>query len=306
MKSFFLKLALFVAVITAIMAFVLGKYGGYVDYYYPKVASPKQTSLIIGDSKPMQGIQPSVINDYFKADKSYQMPILNYAFTVFQAAYGEHYFRSIRRKVDPDTKNGLFILSVSPFEMSKHPEDDEQKHKFFEQDQLPHNMWNPNGAPNFEYLVKNYDSFHFKAIFRRLSKTHDDGWMQEDNIPTDAKSLEKLKLEKIVNYEKTALKYEPSGYRLESFDSLVDYLSKRGKVVLVRMPQQDKITEIETKFWPVFNQHMNDIAKNRKALYFDFSVNSKYDSYDGVHLGNESGAIFTKDLCDSIKKYGAR
>lgn len=303
MKHFFLKLGLFAVVITSIMALVLGKYGGYVDYYYPKVACPAQTSLVIGDSKPMQGIRPSIVNAYFKNDKRFQLPMLNYAFTVFQAAYGETYFKSIRRKVAPDAKNGLFILSVSPFEMSKHPEDDEDKHIFFEQGMLPHNLWNPNVSPNFEYLIKNYDSFHFKAIFRRSSQTHPDGWLQEDNVPTDAASLAQLKVEKIGNYNDAVAKFEPSAYRLQSLDSLVNYLSKRGKVVLVRMPQSDAITAIETAYWPAFDAHMKDVSRSRKALYLDFSVGSRYESYDGVHLNNKAAAVFTKDLCDSISKY---
>jgi hypothetical protein len=299
MKMFFLKVFLFVLVATTAMTFVLEKYGGYVDYFYVKLSSPAQTSLIVGDSRSMQGVQPAVINKYF-SNSDLEMPILNYSFTVAQAAYGEHYFRSIRKKLHPETTNGLFIITVSPFEVSKNPKDNETTHEFFEADAPPHNMHFVNISPNPEYLFRNYNLFHFKAIFKKKSRVHEDGWFQGDNVPTDPKVIKKLKVEKVKQFEKEASTLKKSNYRPKSLDSLVAYLEKRGQVYLVRMPLDKEVAAVENSYWKGFDNDMDSIAQRNKSKYINFSINNPFQTYDGVHLDNETGAIFTKVLCDSI------
>ena len=79
MKKFITKLLVFTILITAIILFMLSRYGGYVDYFYNKLASPRQHSLIIGDSRSFQGIQPAVVNENLK--NQFELPMYNYSFT---------------------------------------------------------------------------------------------------------------------------------------------------------------------------------------------------------------------------------
>ncbi|WP_042506783.1 hypothetical protein [Algibacter lectus] len=117
MKTFLFKSLLFFAVVTAIMTSVLVLYGGYVDYFYNKFTTPKASSMIFGDSRSLQGIQPRIINDYFEAS-DLDLPMFNYSFTLGQIAYGKPYLNSIKKKLDTTTTNGLFIVTVHPFTLS--------------------------------------------------------------------------------------------------------------------------------------------------------------------------------------------
>ena len=108
MKKFLIKSLLFFVLVISIISIVLITSGGYVDYFYEKFTTPKAKSFILGDSRSMQGVQPSIINNYFE-NGEYETPILNYSFTIAQVSYGPLYTESIKKKLDSTTKNGLFI-----------------------------------------------------------------------------------------------------------------------------------------------------------------------------------------------------
>lgn len=113
MKKFLYKSILFFAVVTAIITSVLVFYGGYVDYFYNKFTTPKASSMIFGDSRSLQGIQPRIINAHFEGS-DIELPMFNYSFTLGQIAYGKPYLNSIKKKLDTTTTNGLFIITVHP------------------------------------------------------------------------------------------------------------------------------------------------------------------------------------------------
>ena len=160
MKKFLSKIILFLLLITSIVSFILVKYGGFVDYFYLKFTSPKQTSMILGDSRSFQGIQPKVINRCLK-NQGYHLPMFNYSFTISQVAYGKPYRQSVQNKLDENSKNGLFILNVSPWLLAQREKDDFKKNIFEEQNQPPHNMKFVDVNPNYEYFFRNYNYFHF-------------------------------------------------------------------------------------------------------------------------------------------------
>lgn len=67
-------------VITLLMTFFLKSYGGYVDYFYNKFTIPNATSLIIEDSRALQGIQPEIIINCFFY-RNFNLPMFNFSFT---------------------------------------------------------------------------------------------------------------------------------------------------------------------------------------------------------------------------------
>ncbi|MEL0650343.1 hypothetical protein V6246_02850 [Algibacter sp. TI.3.09] len=303
MKKFLIKSILFFLVVITIISTILITSGGYVDYFYEKFTTPKSSSFILGDSRSMQGIQPSVIDSYFNnKDHEYQLPIMNYSFTIAQIAYGPLYTESIKRKLSPDTKNGLFIITVNPWILSEREEDDVKNSVFFEEGMPPHNMEQVSISPNFEYFIKNFDYFHFKSIVRRTSKMHKDGWLEESNLPKDSLMLKSWKKNQVIMYEGFSEKWNKSAFRLKSLESLITYLATFGDIFLLRMPIDKDIMQVETNFWPNFDADIQEIAVKKKINYLNLSHDNNYKTYDGNHLDKYGGVDFTKNLCDSIYK----
>ena len=184
MKTFLIKSLSFLIVIILLISLFLYNYGGYVDYFYNKFTTPKAASIIIGDSRALQGIQPQIINDVLK-NEEFELPMFNYSFTIAQSLIGPIYRKSILKKIDSNTRNGLFIISINPWMLGSKKENNNYKGEFKEAGTPPHNMSIVSMNPNFEYLLKNYNYFHFKAVFKKKSYLHKDGWLEENNLPTD-------------------------------------------------------------------------------------------------------------------------
>ena len=299
MNKFLKKLFFFVIIIIASMSFILIRYGAYIDYFYLKFTTPKQSSFILGDSRSFQGIQPKVINSYFSGS-SFQLPMFNYSFMITQAAYGEPYINSVKNKLNLNTKRGLFILTVNPWLLAKREHDDFKNCIFTEDHQPPHNMNFVTINPNFEYLIKNFNYFHFKALFKKNSTLHKDGWMEENNLPKDKKTFNEWSNMQINMYQGFSDKWSKSSYRMLELEKLIVILKAHGTVILVRLPINTEILNIENKFWVNFNLEIKSLALKNKVKYINFSKKNNYSTYDGNHIDKFGGKIFTKDLCDSI------
>lgn len=287
--------------IFAIISFVLVYYGGYVDYFYEKFTSPKAKSLILGDSRSLQGIQPAVIDNYFM--NKYSGPILNYSFTIAQISYGPLYRESVERKLDNSSDKGLYILIVHPWVLSTREEDDEENGLFFEENKPPHNMKFVDLNPNFEYFFRNLNYFHFRSIFRKTSKLHKDGWLEESNLPKNKIMLQNWRDNQVKMYSSYSRQWNKSTYRLKSLDSLISFLNLRGTVCLVRMPVCKQILEIEENYWNDFDEDISHIAEKQDVQYFNFRNDTcVYTFYDGNHVDKFSGKEFTQALCDSIER----
>jgi hypothetical protein len=302
MKKFLLRLSFFSLLVISIILFLLYRYGGYVDYFYNKCASPRQSSMIIGDSRSFQGLQPFVFND--NLSKDFDLPMYNFSFTLAQISYGESLLNSIKAKINSKTENGLFVLSVHPYILSQREKDDFEKGIYFEESFPPGNMNYLAMNPNVEYFFKNYDYFHFKAVIRKNSIVHDDGWLEESNLPKDPKILATWKKKQIELYGGFKNKWKKSDYRIKQLIQTIKFLKKHGTVVLVRMPSSDNIVEIENEYWQYFNLDITKLAIENNVQYLDFTKNnSDYKTYDGVHLDKVGGQKFTKSVCDSILKF---
>mgnify|MGYP003644316077 FL=1 len=299
MKKFLIKSILFFVLVVGIISIILITSGGYIDYFYEKFTTPKAKSLILGDSRSMQGIQPSVINKYFKTS-DFELPIMNYSFTIAQIAYGPLYLESIKKKLDQNTTNGLFIITVNPWILSERENDDLENGVFFEKGMPPHNMKFVNLNPNFEYVIKNFNYFHFRSIISRTSKMHKDGWLEESNLPKDTVMLNLWKQKQIALYSDYSSKWKKSNFRLNGLEELIKYLDSFGYVVLLRMPIDEKIISIENKFWNNFDVDIKEVALKTNVKYLNLSHDNKYTTYDGNHLDKYGGVVFTKELCDSI------
>lgn len=300
MKLLLLKLSLFFIICQGIVTVVLVNYGGNVDYFYEKFTTPKTKSMIIGDSRSLQGIQPGVINTYFK-DKKYELPILNYSFTIAQALMGPLYNESIFKKLDTTSNKGLFIISVTPDMLTSYEGYNNEKGEFREFGQPPHNMNFVNVNPNYEYLIKNFSFFHFKGVFRKSSTLHKDGWLEETNLPSNKQVFENWKKSQIALYLKDQERLELSNVRLNSLVTLVRKLDRYGDVYLLRMPISKEYLGYEEKYYPNFDRTIDSISKKYQTPYFNFNtMDMIYETYDGHHIDKFAGKEFTKNLCKLI------
>lgn len=304
MKKYLIKVSLFIGLCFVIVTFTMVKHGENIDYFYNKFTTPKAKSMIIGDSRGMQGIMPSVINE--KLEKSdFELPMFNYSFTIAQAPIGELYNESILKKLDKSVTNGVFIISMTPWMLASEKENNNEKGEYREAGEPPHNMWFVNTNPNYEYLLKNLNYFHFQALFKKNATMHKDGWLELDNIPEKEETFIEWKNTQSQIFDRMIEDYKISEVRLKSLDVLVKKLKAHGKVYLVRMPIDLDFLEKENNYYPGFDKALETIANSNDIRYFNFNPVTEaieFKTYDGHHLDKNGSIVFTNILCDSILK----
>ena len=230
-------------------------------------------------------------------------PIFNYAFTFGEIAYGDYYLESIKRKLEPNTNNGLFILEVNPWLLTERETDNFKNNVFFEACSPPHNMQFPNSNPNFEYFLKNIKNTHFTTIFKRKSRLHDDGFFEDHNIPSDSIAIAQANKNREKDYIGFTKKHKISAYRIKKLEQTIQFLVPHGKVILLRMPNAPKFDQIENKFWKNFDNDMKLMASKNSAFYLNYTLKPKrFDFFDGIHLDPKGSVAFSISLCDSINK----
>ena len=299
-RKLIIKLCLYGTICMAITTFILLEYGGNIDYFYVKFTSPKTKSMIIGDSRSLQGIQPTVINSYFK-NSDLNLPILNYSFTIAQALIGPLYNESILKKIDKTSNNGLFIIAITPEMFTEHKGYNNTAGIYREEGQPPHNMNFVDINPNFEYLIKNASFFHFRSLFRKNSVVHKDGWLEELNLPTNENMFKNWENNQVKLFLKDAEISTLSEVRFKSLGELVKTLKPFGQVFIIRMPISERFQKLENKYFPEFEVKIDSIATKVEVPYFNFNdYNINLETYDGHHLNKHGGKKFTKILCDSI------
>ncbi|PQA94775.1 hypothetical protein B0A69_07770 [Chryseobacterium shigense] len=285
----------------AAVLLLLGSYAdGNTDDNYMHFAVEKPQNIILGDSRSVQGIVPDVLKTKLS------VPFDNFSLNIVQSPYGPIYFKALKRKLDPDTKNGIFILTVNPWNLSlnnivKKSEDFPEENSPFK------NMYFYNMSPNYEYLIKNLDKSWFRIYLDReevgRSNTflHKDGWM-EVQIDMNKDSVAARTAEKTEYYRAMLENYTLSQERIKALTDIIDYLQPKGKIYLVRIPTSKNIITLENKRFPEFNGLMRDLARKKHIRFYDFS--NRPDDYvytDGNHMFRESGKVLTSQIADSIK-----
>ena len=268
---------------------------GRVDAFYGRFTTPPAGSLVVGTSRAAQGVQPAVLNKALGGQ--FDGPLLNYSFTLTHSPFGPAYLRSIKQKLRPDVKNGLFIVAVDPWSLSltgpegRFPEDN----SFIGQlDQVSQN-------PNLPYLTR----YQTKPLYRLLldyatatERLHPDGWL-EVNIGTDSAQVRARTARKLQDYRRLAAGQHLSAGRLAALRHTVHFLKQHGRVWLVRLPVGTGLRQLEHAYQPGFDQLMRQTAAAAAVPYLDYSARP-YATTDGNHLQRAASAAFSQQLARDV------
>lgn len=309
MKRFLVHTCLFLFVVLTTFFIVFSMADGSTDVFYNKFSSPKQGSLIVGGSRALQGIQPNVIDSVYGSKDIY-----NYGFTISGTPFGKVYYSSISRKLDRKSKNGVFIIDVSPWVLTEYKFDGKNKNiKYPEDDNFIAKTHFVNLKPNVEYLIESFDDRNEAIIRNKIQKDqsrrlylHENGWL-EVTIEFDSISNSRRTKAKIERYWKYLPKYTGfSEYRLEYLNKTINLFKEHGEVYLVRIPAIKAMLEIENELVPDFDKRMEKVAKDHQVAYINLMpFNEDYNYTDGNHLTVSSGKQFSIDLAvkmDSLRK----
>jgi hypothetical protein len=313
MKNFLLKTGLYFGLLLAMIGLFLTLIylrPELVDHFYRRFTTPKGKSLILGTSRSAQGIKPSVINKRITKNNN---EIINHSFAFGPSSFGPNYLREIKQKVDPDVTNGLFIISVDPWSLTKdidNMEDDTARYFEIRQKLFVGNLKSSSSNPNFEYL-KNYWSNRFSIFenlfkswinYKRLIVLHEDGWL-ELNMPLEMEAINKRIVNSTAEYAE--MKLIISGTRMKYLSEMVQFLNNKGTVVLVRMPVSKPMAELEAVRFPEFSDSIQAIANANNVHFFDFiELSGQFQTVDTHHLYKEEAERFCNLLCDALIEKG--
>jgi hypothetical protein len=275
--------------------FVLSRADGYADPYYLKFTTSKQNSLIVGNSKAAQGLNPDVMNKILQKD------IYNYSFDISKSPFGPAYLNSIKRKLSNEKKDGIFIVTVdcwSIYSKDKNPND---VSVFWENSSCVGEMEDVDQNPNFQYLTKYMSGNYYKIIFKpTVAQLHENGWL-EVSLDMDSNSVARRTKSTLVEYKNYLSLYQFSKVRLDYLIKTIDFLRQNGHVYLVRLPVSPQLIDIENQLSPNFSSLMQLPAEKSSGFLDLTSKNSLFSYTDGVHLSAKSSKLVSEEIALWIK-----
>lgn len=301
MKRYLLQILIFIIFSGITFLLILSLADGTSDSYYLRVTTPKQQSLILGTSKAAQGVQPQVLNDILGRDDIY-----NFAFTVAHSPYGPVYLKSVKKKVDPKSNDGIFIVTIDPYSISSRSIEINNVEEFRENGSFLDDLGNINIFPNFPYLIKHYNYSYIYLLTKKMEYInndylHSDGWY-EVNITMKEKALNERIENKIKEYKIKLEQYNYSEVRYNSLVETIEFLKQHGHVFLVRLPVSKPYLKMENKLMPDFDNKMEVLSQKYDLKYLNFNNSpNTYQYTDGNHLYKASGLEVSKIIAEWIK-----
>ena len=307
--QFLLKLTLMILLIGASgLAYFAAFADGRTDAYYLRFTSERQSSLVLGTSRGARGIQPAIFN---RGDPAFDGPLYNYAFTASWSPYGPTYLEAVRRKLDPQTTSGLFLLEVSPLGLTAAVENAADDPAVFRETELPLGILrsmnrNVSFEPlNAEYLLRAYtDSYYRIALEQRFQRDrllHADGWLEFDYTFSDP-TVQRLTQSTVARYEEYFGGQQFSTQRLRSLEETIAFLAGHGTVVLVRLPVAAEMLALETDFLPEFDAQMQTLADTHAVPYLNFTLApaDRYPTQDGHHLSLPASQALSQEILAAL------
>lgn len=285
MRPFLVRSVIFCLLAFCGFAMLISRADGRSDPFYLRFTTPRQHNLILGTSRAAQGLLPSVFH------RILGKAIFNYSFTSSDSPFGPAYLESIKKKLDPSTHDGLFIVTVDPWALTEPYKVAGGKVQFGESKHFLGRMNFVNVHPNFEYLL-----FHNQGPFLQLldppsdvMTLHRDGWL-EVNVPMDPASVAQRIKRKIESYRNEMMPGRPGpAERLSYLERTIAFLKTHGRVFLVRLPVHPEMFALELEQFPDFNAQIGQVVPMCDG-YLDLTPrNADFTYTDGNHLYKRSG-----------------
>lgn len=204
MRAFLKTFALFMLLPLAVFIATVYRADGRSDPFYLRFTTPRQGSLIVGDSRSAQGIHPHVLDSLLHAT-GWRGKVFNYSFALYKSNFGRSYYESIHKKLDTGSRDGVFVISVDPWNISRHKTLTEEEEEQWEQDRsFVARMWMVNVDPNVEYLLLEYPHPFLSILVPSPAQRsaalllHKNGWL-EVNIKL-APEVVAMRIEKEVKF----------------------------------------------------------------------------------------------------------
>lgn len=282
---------------------------GFVGDDYPKFTHTS-TNMVLGLSRAHFGMDPSTLDK--ELSPLTEEGFLNFAFEKSQSPYGEVYLEATEKKLKKHTKNGIFMLCVSPgsFSVPNRLKTDKEILAFDERMMIG-KVNNLNRHPNYEYVRKCFGRSLYKGLLphdhRITTIFHDNGWeefrLKTGEYEIDQKQIKIWQEETISGYSKIvqALPEYVSDYRINWFRKTIEKLKTFGKVYIIRLPIHQGVLELEDMVWKDFDIDMNQVASDYEVEYLNYArTGEKYQTYDGSHLYSASAKKFSRDVALEI------
>jgi hypothetical protein len=272
---------------------------GHTDAYYLRFTQGRKHALVLGTSRSAQGIHPDVFNAPAAAAQ-FEGPMYNFSFTVGHSPYGPAYLHAVEKKLDPSTRNGLFLVTVDPWSLCMNASSLNDTTQFGKGERTLADQWTFTGEPNYEYLIRHWD-LGWGALARwPLDHADTSAFLMADgrlelHIHMDAASIARRTTNKIAEYRSSYLHvFAPSSFRLRYLERMVAFLQPHGSVVLLRLPVGTAIRQMESEVDPFFDEHMQDVAARAGIRYLNLSSALGDTAFvDGNHMSRAAGAALS-------------
>ena len=275
----------------------------YLDAFYARFTSPAAGSLVLGTSRAAQAVQPAALRA--RLGGRYAGPWLNYAFTLYESPYGPAYLASIRRKLAPGTRHGLFVLAVDPWSLSmQRPARPDAALVFPEDKSLIGKLHQVSQNPNLEYLARHLRQPLYQVLLHdtaTIERLHPDGWLEIALPPptADTARLRQRTADKLATYRPLAAGSYLAPARLQSLRQLITFLKPHGQVVVVRLPTGPALAALEAQYQPQFDHLMRRTTAGLGVPYLNY-ITQTYPTNDGNHLWRGAARTFSQRLAEDI------
>ena len=309
MRKFLIKLLIALTLVMGLHVCAAYFADGDTDAYYLRFTGKPRQALILGNSRAAQGLDPSTLNSLLPVGLQTD-GFFNFSFTIGHSPYGKAYANAIFKKLDPDTRDGVFLLAMDPWSLSidnagRSPNDTDLP----EDDRFLGRMLTVNMTPNLEYLTRYYPNGWGSLIGGPLHQERsevelmENGWLVT-HVAMDSANVAlrtQRNLKAYAGHANGGFSIAP--VRMEHLAHLVDHLKAHGSVVLVRMPVHQDMLRLEQGYWPEFSRTMQTFAKDHDVPFIDHATLEKDLIFkDGNHLALGSAPVYSQLLADSIIK----
>ncbi|WP_412850295.1 hypothetical protein ACL0VS_10760 [Chryseobacterium sp. PMSZPI] len=312
MKRSVLKLIAFSVLPLLVISYAVYITGKKTDDFYKRFISPQQNSLILGSSRAAS-MNPEIINRIIHPIYS-GANLYNYAFTTVHSPYGPKYLESIKKKVKPDTKNGVFIVTVEPTAVMVDKNKPDSSEYYVENDRSVAQTSQVAINPNIEYLLESYNFSITNELNKKILRPKnaiaeisvlDNGKVNCVILKRNSfQKQQEINRKKMIDFEKRLLSLKHSDNRIQYLEKTIDFLKSHGTVIMVRVPINKIPYFLENKSWPDFDSRMKDTALKTNVQYINYNnLPNHYQWTDEVHMELDSMDDFSAVLArDIIKK----